>query len=98
MKENTAQYKGSDYSNVVRVERGITLNKAFEITESDDSIDYFVYLKGYQMVLEIPSEVKIFFSAIREILRQIYRKSVTYVGELTVTYVADWAVTTANGW
>ena len=54
---NTAQYKGSDYSNAVRVERGITLKEAFLIAKSDPSIDYFVFVKGAQMVLEVPPEV-----------------------------------------
>lgn len=53
---NAAQYKGSDYSNAVRVERGISLEQAFEIAKSDPNIDYFVYTKGYSMVLEIPPE------------------------------------------
>jgi hypothetical protein len=57
LRRDLAQYKGSDYSNVVRVERGITLEKAFEIANSDPEIDYFVYLKGGQMVLEIPANV-----------------------------------------
>ncbi len=53
---NAAQYKGSDYANAVRVERGISLELAFEIANSDPSIDYFVYTKGYSMVLEFPPE------------------------------------------
>lgn len=52
-----AQYKGSDYSNVVHVERAISLEEAFEIAESNPEIDYFVYMKGGQMVLEIPPGV-----------------------------------------
>jgi len=58
LERDTAQYKGSDYANAVRIERGISLDKAFEIAESDSNIDYFVYLKGGQMVLEIPSDVQ----------------------------------------
>lgn len=58
LKRDTAQYKGSDYSNVVRVERKITLDQAFKIANENDDIGYFVYLKGRQMVLEIPSEVQ----------------------------------------
>lgn len=54
---NLAQYKGSDYSNAVRVERKISLEKAFEIAKNDPEIDYFVYTKGLSMVLEIPPEV-----------------------------------------
>ncbi len=46
-----AQYGESDYSNVVRVERGISLKEAFDIAESDPEVDYFVYLKGECMVL-----------------------------------------------
>lgn len=48
---DVAQYGGSDYSNAIRVERGISLEEAFEIAENDPDIDYFVYLKGGQMVL-----------------------------------------------
>jgi len=58
LKKDVAQYKGSDYSNVVHVERGISLDEAFEIAQNNPDIDYFVYVKGYSMVLEIPSDVK----------------------------------------
>ena len=56
MQRDVAQYNGSDYANVVRVERGISLEEAFEIAESNLDIDYFVYLKGCQMVLVFPSD------------------------------------------
>lgn len=49
---NVAQYKGSDYANAVRVERGITVEKALEIAANDPEIDYFVYMKGRAMTLE----------------------------------------------
>lgn len=52
-----AQYKGSDYANAVRVERGVSLERAFEIARGDDDIDYFFYVKGGQMVLEFPPDV-----------------------------------------
>ena len=58
VKRDLAQYKGSDYTNAVRVERGISLERAFDIAESDPEIDYFVYLKGGQMILEIPQDVQ----------------------------------------
>lgn len=54
---DVAQYKGSDYTNVVDVARGISLEEAFEIAENNPEIDYFVYLKGVQMILEIPPDV-----------------------------------------
>lgn len=57
LRSDLAQYKGSDYSNAVRVERGITLDRAFEIAMADPEIDYFVYMKDYPMVLEIPQGV-----------------------------------------
>jgi len=57
VQEDVAQYKGSDYGNVVHVARNITLEEAFDIAEKNPRIDYFVYTKGWQMVLEIPSDV-----------------------------------------
>ncbi|HEY2811064.1 MAG TPA: hypothetical protein VGJ00_06735 [Rhabdochlamydiaceae bacterium] len=54
---DAAQYKGSDYANVIDVARGISLDKAFAIAESNPEIDYFVYMKGCQMVLEVPADV-----------------------------------------
>jgi hypothetical protein len=56
VQKNVAQYKGSDYANVVHVERHISLDRALEIAENNPDIDYFVYTKGYQMVLEIPRD------------------------------------------
>ncbi len=53
---NHAQYKGSDFSTAVRVERGITVKKAKEIADNDPEIDYFFYVKGVTMVLEVPKE------------------------------------------
>lgn len=52
VKPNMAQYKGSDYSNAVRVERGISLREAVKIAKSDPTIDYFCFTKGSCMVLE----------------------------------------------
>lgn len=49
---DAAQYKGSDYTNAVRVERRITVERALEIAKNDPEIDYFVYVKGGMMVLE----------------------------------------------
>ncbi len=58
VRKDVAQYKGSDYANVIQVERNIPLEKAFEIAENNPDIDYFVYMKGCQMVLEIPPDVQ----------------------------------------
>ena len=57
LKKDLAQYKGSDYSNAVHVERGITVEEAMKIANSRADVDYFVYVKGYMMVLEVPPEV-----------------------------------------
>ena len=53
IKEDTAQYKNADYSTAIRVERGITIERALEIAEQDPRIDYFFYLKDSCMVLEM---------------------------------------------
>ncbi len=52
LRANQAQYKESDYSNAVRVERSIPLHIAQEIAAKDSSIDYFCFVKGGCMVLE----------------------------------------------
>jgi hypothetical protein len=57
IQKDVAQYKGSDYANVVQVARQISLEEAFEIAENNPDIDYFVFTKGYMMVLEIPPHV-----------------------------------------
>lgn len=58
VQKDAAQYKGADYANVVHVARNISLEEAFDIAEKDPNIGYFVYTKGWQMVLEIPSDVQ----------------------------------------
>jgi len=57
LQEGVAQYKGSDYANVVQVARQVSIEEAFDIAESNPEIDYFVYTRGWMMVLEIPSDV-----------------------------------------
>lgn len=58
LEKDVAQYKGSDYANVVYVARHLSLDDAFKIAESNPEIDYFMYTKGEQMVLEIPPGVE----------------------------------------
>lgn len=62
VEKDTAQYKGSDYANAILVMRNISLEEAFDIAEMNEDIDYFVYTKGFQMVLEIPSDVSFDYS------------------------------------
>ena len=50
---DAAQYKNAGWGHVARVERGISLDQAFEIAANDDNIAYFMYVKGHTMVLEI---------------------------------------------
>jgi len=54
---NAAQSKGSDYHTAVRVERNITREEALAIADNDPEIDYFFYVKGFMMVLEVPAGV-----------------------------------------
>lgn len=54
--QDHAHYKGAPWSNVVGVERGITLNEAFEIAAKSNDVSHFFYVKGGCMILEIPSD------------------------------------------
>ena len=49
--EDVAQYGHGDWSKVVDTVRGISLDKAFKIADSNPDIDYFFHTKGGQMVL-----------------------------------------------
>lgn len=49
---DVAQYKNADWSKVVGITRGITVDEALKIAKSNPKITYFVHTKGYQMVLE----------------------------------------------
>lgn len=49
---DVAQYKNADWSKVVGIVRGITVDEALAIAKSNPQITYFVHTKGYQMVLE----------------------------------------------
>ncbi len=73
---DAAQYKGSDYTNAVRVERGISLEEAFEIAKNDSNIDYFFYTKGWSMVLEFPPDVV--FDSAKDPLRLVTRNRYIY--------------------
>lgn len=52
--EDVAQYKFGDWSRVVGIVRGATLNDAFTIANGNPEITFFFYTKGWQMVLETP--------------------------------------------
>ena len=43
---NVAQYKGADWKNEMRRERGITLEQAKKIGASDPNITFFFYVKA----------------------------------------------------
>jgi hypothetical protein len=49
---NVAQYKMADWSQVVGIARGISMDEAYSIANSNSDITFFFYTKGYQMVLE----------------------------------------------
>lgn len=55
--EDVVQHGMSDFSNAVRVERGITIDQALQIALEDPDIDYFFYTKGACMVLAAPSDI-----------------------------------------
>jgi hypothetical protein len=49
--ENVAQYGEGDWSNVIGIARGISLEKAAEIANGNPEITFFFHMKGVQMVL-----------------------------------------------
>ena len=52
---DVAEYKWADWKNLVKIERGITLEQAKLIASRSADIDYFFFTKGGQMVLEDPN-------------------------------------------
>lgn len=52
---DVAQYKWADWNNLVKIEKGITVEQAKAIASSNPDIDYFFYTKGWQMSLEDPN-------------------------------------------
>lgn len=57
---NVAQYKLADWSGVVDVARGITLEEAKWRALENPEITFFFYTTGLQMVLEYPEGYRIF--------------------------------------
>lgn len=53
---NLIQHAESDYSNAIRIERGVSLDEAIFIARSDNDIDYFFYVKTDELTQEIPPE------------------------------------------
>jgi len=49
---NVAQYKMADWSQVVGIAKGITIQEAYKIANENPAIAFFFYTKGGQMVLE----------------------------------------------
>lgn len=49
---DVAQYKLSDWNNVIGKAKGVTLFEAKLIADSDDRITYFFFVKDYQLALE----------------------------------------------
>jgi hypothetical protein len=49
---DVAQYKGSDWDNVVGMAHKVSLERAFKIADRCPEITYFFYTKAIQLVLE----------------------------------------------
>lgn len=49
---DVAQYKKADWSHVIGMARGVSLEEARNIANNNPEITFFFYTKGYQMVLE----------------------------------------------
>lgn len=48
---NVAEYQGAPWTNLVKVEQHLTVEKAQEIADSDPNITYFFFTKGLSLVL-----------------------------------------------
>lgn len=51
---NVAQYKEADWSQVIGIAKGISMEEAYKIAESNPEVTFFFYTTGYQMILEKP--------------------------------------------
>jgi hypothetical protein len=49
---DVAQYKNADWSQVVGIARGVSVEEAMQIAKSNPEITYFFRTKGFQMILE----------------------------------------------
>ena len=49
---DVAHYKNADWSQVVGIAKGITIEEAYDIAENNSAITYFFRTKGSQMILE----------------------------------------------
>lgn len=52
--EDVAEYGRADWSNAICRVEGVSLDEAKRIAEQDPNINYFFYVKGWQMVLVNP--------------------------------------------
>lgn len=57
---DVAQYKLADWSGVVAIARGVSIQEAKWIAHENPEIDFFFYTKGCQMVLEYPEGYRVF--------------------------------------
>lgn len=59
-KPDVAEYQGASWDNLIKVEHGITVEKAKEIADSDPNISYFFFTKGFNLVLRTPNGLQRF--------------------------------------
>lgn len=57
---NVAQYGGADWNNVIGIVHQVTPEAAKWIADNNPEITYFFYLKGWQMVLGTPPNIRVF--------------------------------------
>lgn len=51
---DVAQYQGASWDNLVRIESGLTIERAYEIAENDPEITFFFFTKGWNLLLDTP--------------------------------------------
>lgn len=57
---NSAEYQGASWDNLVTIERGLTLDQAYQVAKDNPEISYFFHTIGWSMVLNTPKGLQFF--------------------------------------
>jgi hypothetical protein len=57
---DSAEYQGASWDNLVKIERGLSLEEAYKIAYDNSEIGYFFYTVGWSMVLDTPRGLQYF--------------------------------------
>ncbi len=60
MVPHSAEYQKASWDNLIRIERNISMDKAYQIAHEDPEINYFFHTIGWHMVLDTPKGLMFF--------------------------------------